>query len=738
MNTSQYNSELPISANNDEIDISSLVDTLVSAKWLIILTTTVVVAIATVYVFLASPIYRADTLIQVENSGNSTNAALGDMATLFNVESPASAEMEILQSRKIVGQATDELNLYISARPNYLPIIGHWLADYSTTLSEPMWGGYVTGREEISIGLLDVPAQLEEQQLEVTVTSTGYSLFDTDGKLIVNGKAGSTQSFEYNGQAGKIKISDIQGKPGAKFLIKRSSRLKTIQQLKERLNISEKGKQSGIISISLEGTNPVKTANILDAIGRAYVQQNIARKAAEAEKSLTFLDSFLPQLKQQMQTAENRYTNFRDTHGTFNLGAEGALSLQMSADLKTKLLELEQKRRELAPRFQPSHPAIQTLDKQIKAIQIQLSNIEKDARKLPDVEQQLLSLTRDVQVNSEMYVNLLNSAQQLKLVKEGKVGNVRVIDKPAVPEQAVKPRKIFIVGLSVILGFILGVGFAFIRRWLKPGLTDPQQIETMLGLHIFATVPHSPTQEKLQDFTNNKQQGIHVLAQTSPDDPAVESLRGLRSSLQFSMAGAKNKAILLTGPTPGLGKSFSSVNLAAVFGASDQRVLLIDADLRKGYLNQQFGITRDRGLSNYLCGQIDIDSAIKQEVLPNVDFIPTGPLPPNPSELLLSPRLGEAIKILTNRYDVVLLDAAPILPVSDAAIIASQTGTTLLVARASISTLGEIQESARRLNQTGARITGVVFNDLTPSSNKYGSKYGHYRYTHYDYAPSKQ
>jgi len=727
------------SDTNEDIDLLGIIDTLLDSRWLIFTITSIVLLFAVSYAFLSQPIYQANSLIQVENNENSTSSALKEMSALFSVESPASAEIEILRSRLVVSQAVDELGLYISATPNYLPLIGSWLAKRATEYSTPGIlgiGGYVYGSESIEISKLDVPKILEGSTLQLKITEDGYTLNDPDGELLANGKVGKNVIFDYDNDTGNIYVAKLNGKPGATFNLVRSSRLKTISSLQQALDISERGKQSGIISASLEGPNPLKTAAILNAVGNAYVRQNIERKAAEAEKTLNFLDKFLPQLRTQMQESEEKYTQFRDAHGTFNLGAEGQLSLENSVSLQTRLLELEQKRRELSPRFQPNHPTIRTINDQIKAIESELNKVEGSVKRLPDLEQQLLSLTRNVQVNSEMYVNLLNSAQQLRLIKEGKVGNVRIVDNAVTPEFPVKPKRLLIIILGGFIGVLLGVILAMIRKWLRAGITDPSEIESVLGMHVFATVPHSPTQTKLHAKAINKTPERLVLAEQFPQDPAIESLRSLRTSLQFAMMDAPNNVVILTGPTPSIGKSFTSVNFATVLGSADMRILLIDADLRKGYINQYFGLERKNGFSELITGTLELDAAINRNILPNVDLITTGVLPPNPAELFMSKSVVNMLKLLSSQYDLVLLDTPPVLAVADTMALAPNAGTVFLLARAGISTLGEIDESAKRLQSVGTKVKGVIFNDVIPNNRRYGSKYGYYKYTNYEYGSS--
>ena len=722
--------------DGEEMDLLGLLDVLIEARWLIAGITAAVLFFGALYAFLSQPVYQADSLIQVEQSDPTTSNALSEMAALFNVQSPASAEIEILRSRLVIGQAVDDLRLHLSARPDYLPLIGSWLASRSDSLSNPGFPGlkgYVWGAESIELDRLDMPAELEGTSLHVIATQDGYTVQGPEGDTLAEGKIGELVPFEFRGAPAAIRLTALHAKPGARFIVSRQSRISMIKGLQGALEISEKGKQSGVLSAVLAGPDPQRITRILNAIGQAYVEQNIQRKAAEAEKSLAFLDDFLPELKAKMDKAADRYTAFRDEHGTFDLGTEGSLSLHTSVELESQLFALQQKRRELSALYTAEHPTLQVVDRQIAAVKKEIEELSRKISALPDLEQRLLTLMQDVKVNGELYVNLLNSAQQLRLIKEGKIGNVRVVDKAVEPGRPIKPNKPLVLSVALLLGLILGVGAAFLRNMMRPGIKDPADIESTLGLNVFATVPHTGRQTELHQQIMSRKPGNHVLASTAPSDPAVESLRSLRTALQFAMLDASNNIVLFSGPTPGIGKSFTSVNFAAVLGAAGKRVLLVDADLRKGYVHQYFGQERARGLSELISGSILAEQAIRREVLPNVDLIATGVLPPNPAELLLSPATPKTLEDLASRYDIVLLDTTPILAVSDATALASHAGSVFLLARAEISTLGELEESAKRLRQSGARINGVIFNDLSATSRRYGGKYGSYKYTQYEY-----
>ncbi|MGH8820517.1 MAG: GNVR domain-containing protein, partial [Rhodoferax sp.] len=484
--------------DDDEIDLLGLLNVLLDARWLIAGVTVLALLLGGAYAFLSRPVYQADALIQVEDSQPSASRVLGEASSLFDIKSPASAEMEILRSRLVVGQAVDDVHLYVSAAPRYIPLVGSWLARHATGLSNPGvlgMGGYVSGTESIHVRQLDVPAALEGKPLRLVATQGGFALQGPRGSTLVQGRIGTPTDFA--GGDGRILVTELNAKPGAWFTVERQSRQRVVEQLQKRLNISEQGRESGIIDVTLQGTDPQKIARTLDAVGTNYVRQNTERKAAEAEKSLAFLGGYLPQLKKQLEASEARFNQFRDRNGAFDLSEQGKNYLDTIVKLQASLLDLQQKRRAQSALFTPANPVIQTLDAQIAAVNKDIASMTGKVKALPNTEQDLLRLQRDVKVNSALYLNLLTSSQQLRLVKEGKVGNVRMVDAPVVPERPVKPRRAMVLALSGVLGLLLGMGLAFVRNSLRPGIQDPADIESGLGLHVFATVPHSPAQDKL-------------------------------------------------------------------------------------------------------------------------------------------------------------------------------------------------------------------------------------------------
>lgn len=724
-----YTGALPVPATaarqEEELDVPGILDALTNSRRLIIGTAMLALLAGAGYAYLATPAYRADALIQVESrqGGEAANHVLGELAGVFNAQASSGAEVEILRSRLVVGEATDQLQLYVTAKPRYIPLIGRWLAQRANGLSAPLIPGmlgWVYGSESIKVERLDVPPELENRPLTVIVTRDGFDLLDQQGTRIAQGHSGSPVEFNYGRGTGTLLLTTLDAQPGARFDLERRSRLAVIESLQKALVIEERNKPSGVLALSLEDADPMRTAAIVNAIGDAYVRQNTDRRAAEAEKSLAFLNGFLPELRRQLDEADNRYTAFRDEHGTFNLGTEGTLSLETSVNLQTRRFELQQRRRELSAQYGPQHPTILSLDEQIAALNTEIERLTNRIRTLPALEQQLLNLMRDVNVNSELYAGLLNSAQQLRLVKEGKVGSVRMVDAAIPPEAPVKPRKLVVLLISALAGLVLGIALALLRNAFRPGLRTPADIENRLGLDVLATVPRA-TPGPVSLTRSSRHAHDRML---SSDAPAMESLRGLRTALHFGLLEARNNIVMLTGPTSGIGKTFTSVNLASVFAAADKRVLLVDTDLRNGQVHHAFRLPRGKGFSDLIQERCTLDDALQRDVVHNVDIITSGTLPRNPAELLLAPHTLELLQQWAQAYDVVLLDTAPVLTMSDPLALAPCAGTLFLLARADVTTLAELDESMRRLARAGAHVDGVIFNDFDNALHRFSTRYG--------------
>jgi tyrosine-protein kinase Etk/Wzc len=380
--------------------------------------------------------------------------------------------------------------------------------------------------------------------------------------------------------------------------------------------------------------------------------------------------------------------------------------------------------------FTSEHPTIIALDRQIVQLNQEIDGLNSQVRDLPSTQQELLRLIRDVEVNTALYTSLLDTAQELRVVKAGTIGNVRVIDYAVTPSWPFKPSRFRILLLSILLGGFVGVAAAFARKALKAGVEDPDLIEKQINVPVYAIVQHSKQQVRIYKAMESKEKRRAILAVDSPNDPAIESLRNLRTALHFGMMNVKNNCIMIAGPSPEVGKSFVSINLAAVLASNDKKVLLIDGDLRRGHLHKYLGVSRENGLSEFISGEIPIGKVLHQTTVRGLTLIPTGTLPPNPAELLLHQRFTNCLSVLTPRYDHIIIDSPPILAVTDASIIGQMAGGTLMVLKAGAHPMREIELAVKRLQQADVNLRGIVFNDIDVQSQRYGAGKYSYQYNY--------
>jgi tyrosine-protein kinase Etk/Wzc len=716
------------------IDLAKYMGFLIDNRFVIVSIALIITLLGAGYAFIAKPIYEANILIQVEESSGSKNIPR-DLSSAFDLKTRVASEMEILRSRFVVARAVDNAQLYIKVQPKYFFGIGAWIARRNNRLSEPGLfghGGYVWGAEKAEVSIFNVPEALEGTVFVLTADGNNeFRLSQEDHGIEIKGRLGETVNARTMRGEIELRIDQLLANPGAQFLLTRTARLDAVEKLQRELSISEKGKQSGIVGVSLEGPDPKLASLILNEIGREYIRQNVDRKSQEAANSLAFLNKKLPDLKQELESSETKYNELRNSRKTIDLSEENKSILQQSVSTQTKMIELRQKREELLARFQNEHPAVEAINQQIRELSRELATVDTKIKSVPSLEQDVFRLARDVKVNTDLYTSLLGTAQQLRLMEASEAGNARLLDTAAKPVKPVRPKRMVVISFAAMIGIFLGIMVAFVKKTLSGSIHDPQEIQQALGLTLSATIPHSESQKRLYAQIQSKKKKISVLPHDAPSDRAIESLRSFRTSLQFEMLSAKNNIIVITGPTPAVGKSFVSANFAAVLAAIGKKVLLIDGDMRTGYLHRYFGLERKNGLSEFIKAETNLDKAIHKSVVENVDFISTGRLPAKPAELLAHENFGKLLDMASTRYDFVLVDTAPVLAFSDALIVGTHAGAIFNVVRSGVSTVFEIEEAVRRVNQAGRTVTGTIFNDLKSHSTRYGygAKYGKYKYS---------
>jgi tyrosine-protein kinase Etk/Wzc len=711
-----------IDNSSDVIDLGKLIGILLDAKWLIVSVTAFFAVAGVAIALLSTPIYKSDALIQIEEkSSGGMSSLVGDMGDMFAQESSATTEIEIIKSRMILGDTVDKFNLTTVAVPDYFPFVGKGIARLSGEVNQ------------IKVSRYQVPAYIKSMPHTLVVTDAeqqAYQLLNDEGIVVLEGKAGELAkegSYE-------LFVTDLQSHSGFEFILSQRSRLDAIESLKQNLSVSERGKNTGILQLSFTGESRSKIASILNDIAQNYFLQNVERNSAEAEKSLTFLKSHLPEIKEKLTESEDALNRYRQQNDSIDLGLEAQSTLDVMVQLESQLNELTFKESEVSKLFTKDHPAYRSLLDKRDILLKEKDRLNQQIQKLPKTQREVLRLTRDVEVNQQIYIQLLNKVQELNIVKAGTVGNVRILDEAQSFSRPVKPKKPLIAILATLLGGILSVAFVLVKAALHQGVENPDDIE-QIGLPVYTSVPKSILQQELTDKKKNRRsRGQHnkefsLLAEKNPADLSIEALRGLRTSLHFAMMEAKNNVLMISGPAPSIGKSFVSTNFAAVAAKSGQKVLLIDADMRKGYLQKPFGLDWENGLSDLLSGEIATRDVVKNTQVDNLDIITRGQVPPNPSELLMHPRFSQLVEWATEEYDLVIIDTPPVLAVTDPSIVGAFAGTTLMVARFGVNTVKEIDVARNRFEQSGIEVKGVILNATEKKASSYYG-YGYYNYSY--------
>ncbi len=722
MTTSSVSSRQNSAAvENDEIDLGRLLGYLIDGRWWIVCITGFFMMMGVAYALLATPVFKANALLQVEKKASGT-ALLGDMADVLGGEqADAAAEIELLTSRMVLGRTVQELHLDTVVTPDFFPLVGRGV---SRLMGQPY--------PKMAISRFEVAPELIGTPFTLTLTGENRFTLEVKGRLL-------------EGQVGKLLqnedvtllLSDVAAYEGQVFTLAKKPVLDVIAELQSGLQVSEKGKNTGIISLALEGEDKGRIRAVLDNISQNYLQQNVLRKTEEAQKSLDFLQTHLPQVKDDLNRSEDLLNAYRQQNESVDLSLEAKAALDTMVGIEKQLNELTFREAELQQLYTRQHPAYIALMEKRQTLINTKNNINKSIKRLPKTQQDILRLTRDVQVGQEIFVQLLNKQQELNIMKAGTIGNVRIIDDAAVETRAVKPKKPLIVVLATLLGGMLSVGLILVRAAFHRGVESPEQLEEM-GLSVYATIPYSEDQAKIEQQQQKKKGrkamalNEALLAARNPADLAMESLRSLRTSLHFAMMEAKNNIVMISGPGPGLGKTFVSTNFAATLAMGGKKVLVIDADLRKGYMQKVMGQEMGAGLSAYLAGQSEMMQVISKTDFDGLDFVCRGAVPPNPSELLMHPRFKALLDWAAEHYDFVIVDSPPILAVTDAAIVGQHVGASLLVARFAKTAVKEVEVAIRRFEQNGVAIKGILLNAVEKKASSYYGNYGYYQYSYGD------
>ncbi|WP_413728001.1 polysaccharide biosynthesis tyrosine autokinase [Sodalis sp. RH19] len=715
--------KLALSTDNpDEIDLGRIFGTLVDNKWLILSITIIFAILAIMYCVLVTPIYRSDALIQVE--GTPESSILDNLNSVFPGGAAPTSDTEtvLVQSRLVIGKTIKDLDLEDEIKRKYSPpIIGGWFAKLSKS-----------NNDSVSIATFSVPDNYINQPFIIKVLDKNRYTLEKDGEILLYGNKDEL----VHSKGIVLNINNINASAGAQFVLTKRHFLNIYNELLGALTVADKGKNTGMLGLSYDNSDPEKATEVLNSISVNYVLQNVQRKTEVAEKSLEFIHEQMPIVKNSLTVAENKLNDFRQTNNSVDMSLQSKSLLDTIVQLDSELNELTFKETDISKLYTKDHPAYKALIEKKKILSDEKEQLNKSISGLPKTQQEIVTLTRDVEVGQQVFMQLLNKEQELQIAKASAVGNVRIIDQAMTRLAPISPKKAIIIILFTFLGFLVAIALCLVRKAFHRGIEGPAVLEA-LGMNVYASIPLSEWQkshdEKLRLASQrHKNAKIEVLALGNPTDLAVEAIRSLRTSLHFAMMEAKNKALMISGVSPSIGKSFVSSNLAVVLAQTGKKVLLIDGDLRKGFIHQSFGnLSNKIGLSTILSGLAANGDGLQSiENVETLRILTRGQVPPNPSELLMGKRLAELLAWAETHFDIIVIDTPPILAVTDGAIIGSLCGTSLLVAKFEDNTVKQVQASLKRFEQNGIMIKGVILNVVMKRAASY---YGNESYGYYEY-----
>jgi tyrosine-protein kinase Etk/Wzc len=666
--------------------------------------TLLALALGVGYLLCAPPSYTASIVLQVDGD-KAARALMPEFPGAGEQKGLATDEMEVLRSRLVLGAAVDETRANIEARPVRTPLVGAGLERARNRLAA--FGiGSAAPLARIDIAGFDVPPSLEEERFVLTAGAGGH--FMLTGPHLAQplaGKVGVPLRAAVSGGTLVLAVKSLDADSGECFALVRHDRLDTIEALQRDIQVELRGKQSNVISAALEGSAPARVAATMAAIGRAYLRYNGASRAGEAAQRAAVIEGELPRLQQELEAAESRYNGARHSHGTIDSGEEAKVLLQRSVLAQERIEAVSQRRDELAARFTPKHPQMLAIADQLRSAEAQLAEIKAAMSRIPQVEQDVLGLSRDLKVRTDAFSSMLAAAQKLRVESASPLGSARLLDGAEVPARPTRPRAAVALPIAALAGLVLGVLAAWLRQALSNRISDPFALEQQLGLPFCALVP----------------QRAAAAGATLPVDDVFESMRRFVAVLGPATRMARNNIVLITGPTPRVGKSFVAAQLATTLAACGSRVLLVDTDLRSDQLSARFQLAPGPGLADLLRGEATTAEAIRPQVRDNLDLLPAGRALPTSVELLGQPALGKLLEGFSRNYDYVLLDAAPVLVVSDALMLGRHAGSVFTVVRAGVSTFDEVGAVVRQFGQAGLALVGFVFNHASarPANHRY-------------------
>lgn len=717
--------------HDDEVDLVALLLVLLRG-WKAILAATLLGALLGIaYSRYIQPTYQSDALLQIDSksqSGFTLDSNLSAFIGGGGQSTPVQREAEIIKSRMVLKPVVEKLHLDIKLSNPEITTWDRILKSKMPTqtnteqgvILETSYGNVQVSSFEVPLAYINQPFTLIRDANEFTI-----SFQFNEETMEYKGIIGTENTIST--PEGKIKIT-VNSLPhkGHPINLTKASLPNTINALTNSLSVEERGKQTSLIQLIFRGYDQNQATLILKDIIQTYTNISFERSFQKTQATLEFMESQLPQLKQKLELSEDDFNKFREQYGTIDVTQESNILISERANIEKQMSELNLKKAEHLTYYTEEHPLVIQINEQLLALNERRSQIQQDVSRLPEMQRQFIKLSQDTEINREVYLAFLKNYEQLKIQQAGEVSNIQVVDLPINTYQVVAPKKTLIWTISSLSGFLLASLLVLIRGLLHNTIRNPELLENKTGVPVIATIPRSKASPKLRKKQGNNH---HLLSTVDYDGVSYEAIKGLRNSLLFSMpkttkvsnkldseqsvkTGGQGKVIMITSEAPGMGKSFIASNLAEAFSQLNKKVLIIDADMRRGDLNQSFNMSESNGLSDYLAEKNGIlTESIQQTSFDFIDFMSRGTSYHDSSALLSTDKLADMMLTLVSIYDFIIIDTPPILAVSDAVFIAQYSDKVLMVTRFNHSVEDQVTNAVKKLSTHGITVDGIILND---------------------------
>jgi capsular exopolysaccharide synthesis family protein len=480
-----------------------------------------------------------------------------------------------------------------------------------------------------------------------------------------------------------------------------------------------------IIKIGYRSTDPLKAAKFANALAENFIQQDLEVKLAGVVSGEEWLKNSLKEMEEKLTKSENDLVNYIKENQILSIQEIERRSQRVLEGLREDKVRTENEIRELSTRYKEKHPKMIALITRLNAIN---EEIEKETKNLMDLNEKMVqynNLKREVETNRTLYETLLKKIKETQVSKESITTDFRILDLADVPGAPVSPNRKRDITTACMWGLFLGVGLALFIEYIDATFKNADDVESYLRLPFLGYVASlSSEKDEIRRLKN-----IDLISQEFPHARIAESYRSIRTSIIFSSPEDRPlRTILVTSTLPREGKTFISVNLGIVFAHTDERVVILEADMRKPRISKAFNMKNDVGLSSFLTGEAKLEEVIRPTHIKNLSLISAGPLPPNPTELLTSNKTLILLDELKKRFSRIIVDSPPVLYVADTLILSNIVDGVVLVIYAGKTLLNSILRARQKLQEAKARIIGVILNNVNVRTE---DSYYYYHYYYY-------